>query len=52
MLIIMTTGVSANYWGPVKYTFAIACPIFAFLFSGSSSFVKNDDIKCLSYMYI
>ena len=45
MLFMMLTGVSVSYWGPWQYTLAIACPIFAFLFSGSSSFVKADQLK-------
>ena len=51
ILLMIFTGVSASYWGPIKYTFALACPIFAFLFSASSSFVKNDDMK-ISFLYI
>lgn len=51
LMLMITTGVSASYWGPIKYTFALACPIFAFLFSCSSSFVKNDDMK-LSFLYV
>ena len=38
MLLMIFTGVSVSYWGPMKYTLALACPIFAYLFSGSSSF--------------
>ena len=45
ILLMVITGLSATYWGPVQYTIALACPIFAFLFSCSSSFVKNDDMK-------
>lgn len=51
LMLMIITGVSASYWGPIKYTFALACPIFAFLFSCSSSFVKNDDMK-LSFLYL
>lgn len=51
MLFMMLTGVSVSYWGPWQYTLAIACPIFAFLFSGSSSFVKADQLK-LSFFYM
>lgn len=51
MLLMMFTGVSASYWGPIHYTIALACPIFAFLFSGSSSFVKNDSMK-ISFLYL
>ena len=51
IMLMVITGVSASYWGPIKYTLALACPIFAFLFSCSSSFVKNDDMK-LSFLYL
>ena len=40
MLLMIFTGVSYAYWGPIEYTFALACPIFAFLFSGASKFAK------------
>ena len=45
MIFLIFTGVSVSYWGPIKYTLALACPIFAFLFSGSSSFAKSDTAK-------
>ena len=32
-IILCFTGMSVSYWGPIKYTFAIACPVFAYLFS-------------------
>ena len=51
LLFMILTGVSASYWGPIHYTIALACPIFAFLFSGSSSFVKSDDMK-ISFLYL
>ena len=50
LLFLFFSGISLSYWGPIQYTLAIACPIFAFLFSGSSSFVKSDKVK-LSFMY-
>ena len=31
-MLMLFTGVSYSYWGPLMYTFALACPIFAFLF--------------------
>ena len=40
MLFLIFTGISLSYWGPIKYTLALACPVFAFLFSGSSSFAS------------
>ena len=53
ILLMIFTGVSASYWGPIKYTFALACPIFAFLLCPSSAFVKNDEMKItFLYMYI
>ena len=45
------TGISYSYWGPIQYTLAIACPVFAFLFSYSSSFVKSFEMKW-SFLYI
>jgi len=51
MILLMISGVSSSYWGPIQYTFALACPIFAFLFSCSSSFVKSDDMK-ISFLYL
>jgi len=52
MLMMFFTGVSLAYWGPITYTFALACPICAFLFSGSSKFVKSNKMKILLlYVY-
>ena len=51
VMLMVITGVSASYWGPIQYTFALACPIFAFLFCCSSSFVKNDDMK-MSFLFL
>ena len=39
-LLMLFTGVSYSYWGPLKYTFALACPVFAFLFSFPNSPVR------------
>ena len=41
ILLMIFTGVSYSYWGPIQYTFALACPIFAYAFSGPSKFVNN-----------
>ncbi len=49
-LLILFTGVASVYWGPIKYAFALLCPIFAFLFSFSSKFIKCDDDK-LKWFY-
>ena len=40
LLFMIFTGVSQSYWNPIIYTFAMACPLFAFLFSGPSEFAK------------
>lgn len=45
VLILCFTGMSVSYWGPIKYTLALACPIFAFLFSYPSKLCKSDDDK-------
>ena len=45
VLILCFTGMSVSYWGPIKYTLALACPIFAFLFSYASKLCKSDDDK-------
>lgn len=52
-MLMLFTGVSYSYWGPIQYTFALACPIFAFLFSGSSEFASTKVKKVtLFYTYI
>lgn len=51
ILFIGFSGLSVSYWGPIKYTLALACPIFAFYFSFASKFVTEDRIK-LSFLYI
>ncbi len=53
MLLMIFTGVAISYWGPVAYTLALACPIFAFLFSGASEFASSKKQKVnLFYLYI
>ena len=44
-LILSFTGMSVSYWGPITYTLAIACPVFAYLFSVPSKFCKTDQNK-------
>lgn len=51
MLLMVFTGVSYSYWGPIKYTFALACPAFAFAFSPSSEFAKNKKQK-VTFFYV
>ena len=53
MLFLIFTGVSVSYWGPIKYTLALACPVFAFLFSPTSEFVSSKNTKItLFFVYI
>ena len=53
LLFICLTGMSVSHWGPIQYTLALACPVFAFLFSGSSSYAKSDITKLsLFYSYV
>ena len=52
-MLMLFTGVSYSYWGPIQYTFALACPIFAYLFSGPSEFSATKARKVtLFYIYI
>ena len=45
MLCIIFTGVATSYWGPFMYTFALACPVFAFLFGFASKFASSNKMK-------
>lgn len=47
MLFMIFTGISVSYWGPITYTLALACPAFAFLFSGSSQYGRGGDMKLM-----
>lgn len=51
LLILCFTGIGVSYWGPITYTIALACPVFAFLFSGASSFAKSYKLK-VTYLYV
>lgn len=52
LLFMIFTGVSQSYWNPIIYTFAMACPLFAFLFSGPSEFATSKKKKVtLFYVY-
>lgn len=53
MLLMIFTGVSTSYWGPIQYTLALACPAFAFAFVGKSSFAHDRAHKVtLFYVYL
>ena len=51
LLFMFFTGISVSYWGPLKYTFALACPVFAFYFSFASKFIKSEEDK-IPFLYI
>lgn len=50
-LLMVFTGMANSYWNPIQYTLAMACPIFAFLFSGSSKYADSKKIK-LTFFYV
>ena len=50
LLITIFTGIPSSYWNPIQYALAFACPVFAFLFSCSSKFVKSQEMK-VSFLY-
>lgn len=51
-LLMLFTGVSFSYWGPIKYTLALACPMLAYAFSGPSEFASTKKKKVtLFYIY-
>ena len=45
MLIMVFTGMGVSYWGPITYTLALACPVFAFLVSCSTKYADSDHTK-------
>ena len=51
IILIAATGMGASYWGPLAYTAALACPVFAFYLSFSSKFVTETSKK-LTFTYI
>lgn len=51
VIFIAATGMYVDLWGPIQYTLAIFCVVFAFHFSGASKFVTEDRIK-LSFLYL
>ena len=50
MLFLVFTGVSVSYWGPIKYTLALACPVFAYLFSVPSEFASSKNAKVTLFL--
>lgn len=51
LILLVFTGISVSYWGPIVYTLALACPVFAFLFSCSSKFADSQEIK-ISFFFL
>ena len=51
ILFMIFTGLSVSYWGPITYTLALACPVFAFYFSFASKFAENKHMKS-SFFYV
>ncbi|MGN1301749.1 MAG: hypothetical protein ACI4U9_04440 [Clostridia bacterium] len=51
LLFMCFTGMSVSYWGPIQYTLAMACPVFAYAFAVPSKFAKSDEVK-ISFFYV
>lgn len=51
LLFMCFTGMSVSYWGPIQYTLAIACPVFAYAFAIPSKLAKSDEGK-ISFFYV
>ena len=53
ILLMLFTGVSYSYWGPIQYTLALACPMLAYAFSVPSEFSSTKKKKVtLFFIYI
>ena len=53
ILLMLFTGVSYSYWGPIQYTLALACPMLAYALSVPSEFSSTKKKKVtLFYIYI
>ena len=53
MLLIIFTGVSYSYWGPIQYCLALACPMLAYAFSIPSEYSGSKAQKVKNfYVYI
>ena len=44
ILLVIFTGVSYSYWGPIKYCLAMACPMLAYAFSVPSEYSTSKAI--------
>lgn len=45
IVLLVSKGLGIAYWNPFMYTFAMACPVFGFLFICESSFNKYRESK-------
>lgn len=53
IMLMLFTGISSSYWGPIQYTLALACPVFAYFLSGPSEFSSTKKKKVtLFYIYV
>ena len=53
ILLIVFTGVSYSYWGPIKYCLAITCPLLAYAFSVPSEYSTSKAQKVkIFYLYM
>lgn len=53
ILLVIFTGVSYSYWGPIKYCLAMACPMLAYAFSVPSEYSTSKAQKVkIFYVYI
>lgn len=50
ILFMWFTGMSVSYWGPIKYTLAMAFPAFAYAIAVPSKLPKSDENK-ISFFY-
>lgn len=50
ILFMWFTGMSVSYWGPIKYTIAMAFPAFAYIIAVPSKLAKSDEMK-ISFFY-
>lgn len=50
LLFMCFTGMSVSYWGPIRYTLAMACPAFAYAIAVPSKLAKSDEGK-ISFFY-
>lgn len=51
VLFMIFSGLSVSYWGPITYTIALACPVFAFYFSPASKFAESKYTKT-TFFYV